>query len=262
MRHLMQGPMQFEQMDHIGGAMKLSTTISLVAAISVTGCSTTQQKTVSSDVALPIAGRYLCLACHSVDKKIVGPSFKDIAAKYRGQDVQQKLFANVRSGGSSGWGIIPMPPFPNIPDNDLEILVRWITQQSSASPNSGDLFDKHSASHKSGDLSDKHDEIMGIYSKSIFEKIVSKPLTEEERKLSDFGEKGLFILVILANGNLESVEVRKSTGSRSADEEMMKRIKSASPFYPPTSPLGKIKNVIINQWFSYPKIISDGIKSN
>jgi cytochrome c len=55
-----------------------------------------------------------CMACHAKDKKLVGPSFKDIAAKYKGQDVAAKLFDKVRKGGSGVYGPIPMSP--NGPD--------------------------------------------------------------------------------------------------------------------------------------------------
>ncbi len=55
-----------------------------------------------------------CMACHAKDKKLVGPSFKDIAAKYKGQDVAAKLFDKVRKGGSGVFGPIPMSP--NGPD--------------------------------------------------------------------------------------------------------------------------------------------------
>jgi cytochrome c len=55
-----------------------------------------------------------CMACHSLDKKLVGPSFKDIAAKYKGQDVTAKLMEKVRKGGSGVFGPVPMAP--NTPD--------------------------------------------------------------------------------------------------------------------------------------------------
>lgn len=51
-----------------------------------------------------------CMACHSQEKKIVGPAYKDVAAKYKGQDVTAKLMEKVRKGGSGVWGPIPMPP--------------------------------------------------------------------------------------------------------------------------------------------------------
>lgn len=108
--------------------MRFSTTVLLVAAVSAAGCSTTPQKTIQSEVALPIATRYNCLACHSVDKRVVGPAFKDVAARYRGQDVQKHLFSKVRSGGSGAWGALPEPPMRQIPEDDLKILIQWITE--------------------------------------------------------------------------------------------------------------------------------------
>ena len=63
-----------------------------------------------------------CMACHAKDKKLVGPSFKDIAAKYKGQDVAAKLFDKVRKGGSGVFGPIPMSPNgpDKIADQDLK----------------------------------------------------------------------------------------------------------------------------------------------
>ncbi len=70
-----------------------------------------------------------CMACHAMDKKLVGPSFKDIAAKYKGQgDAVAKLSDKVRKGGSGVWGPIPMPPNPDtkIGDADLKEMLAWI----------------------------------------------------------------------------------------------------------------------------------------
>jgi cytochrome c len=69
-----------------------------------------------------------CLACHSTDKKIVGPAYKDVAAKYKGQNVTAKLMEKVRKGGSGVWGPIPMPPNPpeKISDADLKVVVEAI----------------------------------------------------------------------------------------------------------------------------------------
>jgi len=69
------------------------------------------------------------MACHAMDKKLVGPSFKDIAAKYKGQgDAVAKLSDKVRKGGSGVWGPIPMPPNPDtkIGDVDLKEMLAWI----------------------------------------------------------------------------------------------------------------------------------------
>jgi len=74
-----------------------------------------------------LAKKYNCLACHGVDKKLVGPSYQDVAAKYKGQaDAPDKLVTKVKAGGVGVWGQIPMPPNPTVPDADLKALVAWI----------------------------------------------------------------------------------------------------------------------------------------
>ncbi|RUM92203.1 MAG: hypothetical protein DSZ28_09785 [Thiothrix sp.] len=68
-----------------------------------------------------------CLACHSVDKKIVGPAYKDVAAKYKGDaSALDTLVAKVKAGGKGNWGEIPMPPNPAVSDEDLKTLVTWV----------------------------------------------------------------------------------------------------------------------------------------
>ena len=69
-----------------------------------------------------------CMACHSKDKKIVGPAFKDIAAKYKGQDAVAKLMEKVRKGGSGTFGPVPMAPngADKINDADLKAAVEFI----------------------------------------------------------------------------------------------------------------------------------------
>ena len=70
--------------------------------------------------------KYGCTACHATDHKVVGPSFQDVAAKYRGKDVEAALFEKIKNGGSGVWGEIPMPPNPQVPDPDLHAIVKWI----------------------------------------------------------------------------------------------------------------------------------------
>ena len=79
------------------------------------------------DEAMTKAG---CMACHTKDKKLVGPAFKDIAAKYKGQDVTAKLMEKVRKGGSGTFGPIPMAPNgpDKISDADLKRAVESILQ--------------------------------------------------------------------------------------------------------------------------------------
>ena len=73
-----------------------------------------------------LAQRSACMTCHGVDKKIVGPAFKDVAAKYKGdKTAEAKLIEKVKKGGSGAWGTIPMPPNSQIKDDDLKTLVKW-----------------------------------------------------------------------------------------------------------------------------------------
>lgn len=68
-----------------------------------------------------------CAACHSVDKKILGPSFLDIAAKYKGDgSAVQKLSKKIIAGGAGVWGPIPMPAHPQLASKDAEVLASWI----------------------------------------------------------------------------------------------------------------------------------------
>ena len=68
-----------------------------------------------------------CTACHSVDKKLVGPAYKDVAAKYKGDaGAAAKLAEKVKKGGSGVWGQVPMPPNATVPDADIKTLVTWI----------------------------------------------------------------------------------------------------------------------------------------
>lgn len=71
-----------------------------------------------------------CMACHSVDKKLVGPSYKDVAAKYAGQkDAVDKLSAKIIKGGSGVWGPIPMPPNAQVSEADAKKLATWVLTQ-------------------------------------------------------------------------------------------------------------------------------------
>lgn len=81
---------------------------------------------VAATDATALAAKYNCSACHAADKKIVGPSYKEVAAKYAGDSgAAAKLEQKVKNGGGGVWGAIPMPP-NNVPDADLKALVAWI----------------------------------------------------------------------------------------------------------------------------------------
>src|SRR4029453_2594346 len=73
--------------------------------------------------------KYNCQACHTVDKKLVGPSYKEVAAKYASDTAAPaKLEQKIKIGASGFWGAVPMPP-NNLPDADLKTLVAWILAQ-------------------------------------------------------------------------------------------------------------------------------------
>ncbi|GAB4042291.1 MAG: c-type cytochrome [Rubrivivax sp.] len=76
---------------------------------------------------LALAQKHACTACHAVDKKLVGPSYADVAKKYAGQkDAVKTLAANIKAGGSGKWGPVPMPPQAQLSDADLNALATWI----------------------------------------------------------------------------------------------------------------------------------------
>jgi cytochrome c len=74
-----------------------------------------------------LAKKHNCFACHTTDKKMVGPAYKDVAAKYRAdKDAPKKLAEKVKKGSQGVWGNIPMPPNTTVPDADVNALVKWI----------------------------------------------------------------------------------------------------------------------------------------
>ena len=76
---------------------------------------------------LDLAKKSNCMSCHAVDKKLVGPSYQDVAKKYAGQaDAVKTLSAKVKAGGKGNWGQIPMPPNAAVKDADIETLVKWV----------------------------------------------------------------------------------------------------------------------------------------
>ncbi len=74
-----------------------------------------------------LAQKNACLACHAVDKKLVGPSYQSIAAKYAGQkDAEAMLTASIKKGGSGKWGPIPMPAQAALSEADAKTLAAWV----------------------------------------------------------------------------------------------------------------------------------------
>ena len=84
-------------------------------------------------VALPalanpeMAQKKNCMACHAIDKKLIGPAFKDVAAKYDGQkDAADKLAQKIQKGGSGVWGAVPMPANTQVNDTEAKELAAWV----------------------------------------------------------------------------------------------------------------------------------------
>lgn len=81
----------------------------------------------AADDAMALAQKNACLACHGVDKKIVGPAYKEVAKKYAGdKTAKAKLVAKVKAGGKGVWGEIPMPPNPAVKEEDASKIIDWV----------------------------------------------------------------------------------------------------------------------------------------
>jgi cytochrome c len=74
-----------------------------------------------------LAQKKNCMACHATDKKLIGPSYKDVAAKYAGQkDAADKLAQKITKGGSGVWGAVPMPANPQVSEAEAKQLAAWV----------------------------------------------------------------------------------------------------------------------------------------
>jgi cytochrome c len=77
--------------------------------------------------AMSIARKNACMGCHAVDRKLVGPSFQQIAEKYKGDaQAPAKLALKVKNGGAGVWGAIPMPSHPAMNSTDIQTVVTWV----------------------------------------------------------------------------------------------------------------------------------------
>jgi cytochrome c len=76
---------------------------------------------------LELAQSKNCLSCHAVDKKVVGPAYKDVAAKYAGdKTAADKLAQKIMKGGSGVWGPVPMPANPQVSEAEAKKLAQWV----------------------------------------------------------------------------------------------------------------------------------------
>jgi cytochrome c len=100
--------------------MKIAVTVFAAAGLFATGL-------VHADPGMDLLTKSGCTACHSNDKKIVGPAYVDVAAKYKGDaGAPAKLAEKVKKGGSGVWGPVPMPPNPAVKDDDLKTMIAYI----------------------------------------------------------------------------------------------------------------------------------------
>lgn len=101
--------------------MKFNFALIAAAALLAAGAANASQE---------LAAKSTCTACHAADKKLIGPAFQEIAAKYAGdKDAEAKLVKKVKEGGSGVWGPMAMPPNAAVKDEDIKTLVKWVLAQ-------------------------------------------------------------------------------------------------------------------------------------
>ncbi len=106
---------------------RLLCSAALIAACMATA-STSALAAVDATQARELAQKNACLACHSVSSRVVGPSYKEVAARYAKDPTMDAaaLAARIRSGGKGHWGTMEMPPQPNLSEADARTLAEWI----------------------------------------------------------------------------------------------------------------------------------------
>jgi cytochrome c len=105
--------------------MNMKRSLTLIAALSALASTSA-----FAQDAAALAKSKNCMACHAVNSKLVGPAYKDVAAKYAGQTgVEDKLVQKVIKGGSGVWGPVPMPANPQVNEAEARTLVKWVLSQ-------------------------------------------------------------------------------------------------------------------------------------
>lgn len=104
--------------------MKIQLFVSVALAALATGSAS------AADQAADLAKAKNCMTCHAIANKVVGPAYKDVAAKYAGQkDAEAKLVQKVLKGGSGVWGQVPMPANSQVSEAEAHTLVKWVLSQ-------------------------------------------------------------------------------------------------------------------------------------
>ena len=98
-----------------------------IAAVAIAGAALLATGGACAQAGADLLKKSGCTACHSVDKKIVGPAYEEVAAKYKGDaGAPAKLLEKVKKGGTGVWGPVPMPPNPTVSDADLKTMIAYI----------------------------------------------------------------------------------------------------------------------------------------
>lgn len=98
----------------------------VVAVVAATGLALANGA-IAAEAGETLAKNNGCFACHALDKKLVGPGYKEVQAKYRNDKAAEAtLFKKVKEGGKGVWGDVPMPPNSHVKDADIKTMVQWI----------------------------------------------------------------------------------------------------------------------------------------
>lgn len=90
-------------------------------------CVSAARAQVDAQAAMALAEKNLCFSCHKVDARVVGPAYKDVAAKYKGDPgALDRLIAKVAKGGKGVWGTVAMPPNKDVSEADIRTIVTWV----------------------------------------------------------------------------------------------------------------------------------------
>ncbi|CAE6814576.1 Cytochrome c-551 [Paraburkholderia nemoris] len=101
--------------------------VAFVVAMLTAGAFTSSARAADAPRGQIVATSNACMGCHAVDRKLVGPSFQQIATKYKGDaQAPAKLSRKVKDGGSGVWGMIPMPAHQSMSDADIRTVVDWV----------------------------------------------------------------------------------------------------------------------------------------
>lgn len=81
----------------------------------------------ANEKALTLIGSSDCTTCHAIDRKVIGPAYKDVSKKYEDTPaIEDTLIAKIKKGGSGNWGNLVMTPHPDLPDEDIRVMVKYI----------------------------------------------------------------------------------------------------------------------------------------